>query len=75
MLEFLHKSGWKKSAADIEKLAFALALNQMLNTRLSRNVTSYDLDDLGKLKKVVEKGTSCTTEVKLGRHISIDEIV
>ncbi|CAH1449146.1 unnamed protein product [Lactuca virosa] len=47
MVEFLHQSGQKKVAVDIGNLAFAVALNQMSNTCVSKNVASYESDDVG----------------------------
>nr|XP_043606838.1 geraniol 8-hydroxylase-like [Erigeron canadensis] len=54
MLEFLEESGKKKASVDIGKLAFAVALNQMSNTCLSQNVTSYESDDIGGFKTAVK---------------------
>ncbi|KAL4570843.1 hypothetical protein LXL04_026506 [Taraxacum kok-saghyz] len=55
MLDFLQESGRKKAVVDIGKLAFAVALNQMSNTCLSRNLTTYESDDIGGFKAVVKK--------------------
>ncbi|KAI7727057.1 hypothetical protein M8C21_007889 [Ambrosia artemisiifolia] len=41
MLDFLNESGRKKANVDIGKLAFAVALNMMSNTCLSRNILIY----------------------------------
>ncbi|PWA39082.1 cytochrome P450 [Artemisia annua] len=46
MLEFLRESMRKQESVDIEKLAFAVALNQLSNTCLSQNVTTYESDDI-----------------------------
>ncbi|XP_076911476.1 geraniol 8-hydroxylase-like [Bidens hawaiensis] len=54
MLDFLNKSGRKKAHVDIGKLAFAVALNQMSNTCVSQNVTSYESDDIGGFKTAVK---------------------
>ncbi|XP_024995400.1 geraniol 8-hydroxylase-like [Cynara cardunculus var. scolymus] len=54
MLDFLRDSSRKNEAVDIGKLAFAVALNQMSNTCLSQNVTSYDSDDIGGFKTAVK---------------------
>ncbi|KAI3787619.1 hypothetical protein L1987_42217 [Smallanthus sonchifolius] len=54
MLGFLRDSGQKKADVDIGKLAFAVALNQMSNTCLSQNVTSYESDDIGGFKTAVK---------------------
>ncbi|XP_023772094.1 cytochrome P450 76T24 [Lactuca sativa] len=54
MLEFLRESGRKNVAVDIGKLSFAVALNQMSNTCLSQNVTSYESDDIGGFKTAVK---------------------
>ncbi|KAI3812992.1 hypothetical protein L1987_17705 [Smallanthus sonchifolius] len=54
MLGFLRESGRKKARVDIGKLAFAVALNQMSNTCLSQNVTSYESDDIGGFKTAVK---------------------
>ncbi|KAM0015469.1 putative geraniol 8-hydroxylase [Helianthus debilis subsp. tardiflorus] len=54
MLDFLNESGRKKVGVDIGKLAFAVALNQMSNTCVSQNVTSYDSDDIGGFKTAVK---------------------
>ncbi|GJS09962.1 geraniol 8-hydroxylase-like protein [Tanacetum coccineum] len=54
MLEFLRESGRNNKAVDIGKLTFAVALNQMSNTILSHNVTSYDSDDIGGFKTRVK---------------------
>nr|GEZ75116.1 geraniol 8-hydroxylase-like [Tanacetum cinerariifolium] len=42
MLEFLRECMRKHEPVDIGKLAFAVALNQMSNTCLSQNVTTYE---------------------------------
>ncbi|KAI3710935.1 hypothetical protein L2E82_40731 [Cichorium intybus] len=55
MLDFLRESGRKKEAVDIGQLAFAVALNQMSNTCLSRNLASYESDDIGGFKTAVKK--------------------
>nr|GEY74233.1 geraniol 8-hydroxylase-like [Tanacetum cinerariifolium] len=54
MLEFLRESGRNNKAVNIGKLTFAVALNQMSNTILSRNVTSYNSDDIGGFKTRVK---------------------
>ncbi|MFS7941676.1 putative geraniol 8-hydroxylase [Helianthus anomalus] len=54
MLDFLNESGRKKAGVDIGKLAFAVALNQMSNTCVSQNVTSYESDDIGGFKTAVK---------------------
>ncbi|KAI3501196.1 hypothetical protein L1887_29058 [Cichorium endivia] len=54
MLEFLQESARKKVCVDIGKLAFAVALNQMSNTCLSQNVTSYESDNIGGFKTAVK---------------------
>ncbi|GJW06710.1 geraniol 8-hydroxylase-like protein [Tanacetum coccineum] len=54
MLDFLRESGKKNVAVDIGKLAFAVALNQMSNTCISQNVTSYESDDIGGFKTAVK---------------------
>ncbi|XP_023772093.1 cytochrome P450 76T24 [Lactuca sativa] len=54
MLDFLWEAGRKKAAVDIGKLAFAVALNQMSNTCLSRNLTSYESDDIGGFNTAVK---------------------
>ncbi|XP_071705399.1 geraniol 8-hydroxylase-like [Rutidosis leptorrhynchoides] len=54
MLDFLRESGRKNEYVDIGKLAFAVALNQMSNTCLSRDVTSYESDDIGGFKTAVK---------------------
>ncbi|XP_076958562.1 cytochrome P450 76T24-like [Bidens hawaiensis] len=54
MLDFLNESGRKKAHVDIGKLAFAVALNQMSNTCVSQNVTSYESDDIGGFKTAVK---------------------
>ncbi|KAI3693574.1 hypothetical protein L1987_76521 [Smallanthus sonchifolius] len=53
ILDFLRESG-RKEGVDIGKLAFALALNQMSNTCVSQNVTSYESDDIGGFKTAVK---------------------
>ncbi|PWA93525.1 cytochrome P450 [Artemisia annua] len=54
MLEFLRECMRKHEPVDIGKLAFAVALNQMSNTCLSQNVTSYESDDIGGFKTAVK---------------------
>ncbi|KAK9049075.1 hypothetical protein SSX86_031958 [Deinandra increscens subsp. villosa] len=54
MLDFLRESERRKAGVDIGKLAFAVALNQMSNTCLSQNVTSYESDDIGGFKTAVK---------------------
>ncbi|XP_071703016.1 geraniol 8-hydroxylase-like [Rutidosis leptorrhynchoides] len=54
MLDFLRESGQNNVDVDIGKLAFAVALNQMSNTCLSRDVTSYESDDIGGFKTAVK---------------------
>ncbi|KAI7727056.1 hypothetical protein M8C21_007888, partial [Ambrosia artemisiifolia] len=54
MLDFLNESGRKKANVDIGKLAFAVALNMMSNTCLSRNVTNYESDDIAGFKSAVK---------------------
>ncbi|KAI3727554.1 hypothetical protein L6452_16170 [Arctium lappa] len=54
MLDFLRESSRKNEAVDVGKLAFAVALNQMSNTCLSRDVTTYDSDDIGGFKTAVK---------------------
>ncbi|KAJ0620737.1 putative geraniol 8-hydroxylase [Helianthus annuus] len=49
-LEFVKK----KEHVDIGKLAFSIALNQMSNTFLSLNVTSYDSDNINGFKTAIE---------------------
>ncbi|GJS90023.1 geraniol 8-hydroxylase-like protein [Tanacetum coccineum] len=46
MLEFIRECVRKHEPVDIGKLAFAVALNQMSNTCLSQNMTSYESDDI-----------------------------
>nr|GEW79124.1 geraniol 8-hydroxylase-like [Tanacetum cinerariifolium] len=54
MLDFLRESGKKNKVIDIGNLAFAVALNQMSNTCISQNVTSYESDDIGGFKTAVK---------------------
>ncbi|XP_023734350.1 geraniol 8-hydroxylase [Lactuca sativa] len=54
MVEFLHQSGRKKVGVDIGNLAFAVALNQMSNTCVSKNVASYESDDVEGFKTAVK---------------------
>ncbi|GJS99448.1 geraniol 8-hydroxylase-like protein [Tanacetum coccineum] len=54
MLEFLRECMRKHEPVDIGKLAFAVALNQMSNTCLSQNVTTYESDDIGGFKTAVK---------------------
>ncbi|KAK1409063.1 hypothetical protein QVD17_41346 [Tagetes erecta] len=57
MLEFVEgkmKLAGGDEVVDIGKLAFAVALNQMSNTCLSQNVTSYESDDIGGFKTAVK---------------------
>ncbi|GJV95810.1 geraniol 8-hydroxylase-like protein [Tanacetum coccineum] len=54
MLEFLRECMRKTRAVDIGKLAIAVALNQMSNTCLSQNVTTYESDDIGGFKTAVK---------------------
>ncbi|KAJ9550002.1 hypothetical protein OSB04_022545 [Centaurea solstitialis] len=54
MLEYLRECSRKNEAVDIGRLTFAVALNQMSNTMLSRNVTTYDSDDIGGFKMAVK---------------------
>lgn len=68
MLEFLRESGLKKKPVDIGKLAFAVALNNVSNTCFSKNVTSYESDDIGGFKTAVK------TLVKLSGKFNIADI-
>ncbi|PWA93817.1 hypothetical protein CTI12_AA067370 [Artemisia annua] len=68
MLEFLRESGRNNKAVDIGKLTFAVALNQMSNTILSHNVTSYDSDDIGGFE------TRVKTVIKLDGKFNIADI-
>ncbi|KAJ9550000.1 hypothetical protein OSB04_022543 [Centaurea solstitialis] len=54
MLDFLRESVRKNAAVDIGKLTFAAALNQMSNTCLSKDLTSYDSEDVGGFKDAVK---------------------
>ncbi|GJQ89076.1 zinc finger, CCHC-type containing protein [Tanacetum coccineum] len=54
MLEFIRECVRKHEPVDIGKLAFAVALNQMSNTCLSQNVTTYESDDIGGFKTAVK---------------------
>ncbi|KAJ9550003.1 hypothetical protein OSB04_022546 [Centaurea solstitialis] len=54
MLDYLRECGQKNKAVDIGRLTFAVALNQMSNTMLSRNVTTYDSEDIGGFKTAVK---------------------
>nr|GFA64868.1 geraniol 8-hydroxylase-like [Tanacetum cinerariifolium] len=54
MLEFLRESARKKVPVDIGKLAFGVSLNQISNTFLSQDVTSYDSDEIEGFKMAVE---------------------
>ncbi|XP_023749253.1 cytochrome P450 76T24 [Lactuca sativa] len=54
MVEFLRESADKKATVDIGQLAFAVSLNQMSNTILSQNVTSYVSENIGGFKSAVE---------------------
>nr|GEW37033.1 geraniol 8-hydroxylase-like [Tanacetum cinerariifolium] len=54
MLEFLRECMRQHEPVDIGKLAFAVALNQMSNTCLSQNVTTYESDDIGGFKTAVK---------------------
>ncbi|KAI3812986.1 hypothetical protein L1987_17699 [Smallanthus sonchifolius] len=53
-LEFLRESARKKVAVDIGKLACTVALNQLSNTILSQNVTSYKSDNIKGFKMTIE---------------------
>nr|GEY45411.1 geraniol 8-hydroxylase-like [Tanacetum cinerariifolium] len=54
MLDFLRELGRNNKAVDIGKLTFVVALNQMSNTILSHNVTSYDSENIGEFKTRVK---------------------
>ncbi|PWA68224.1 cytochrome P450 [Artemisia annua] len=54
MLEFLRESARKKVAVDIGKLAFGVSLNKISNTFLSKDVTSYNSDEIESFKMAVE---------------------
>ncbi|KAJ0788984.1 putative geraniol 8-hydroxylase [Helianthus annuus] len=54
MLEFLRASALKNECVNIGKLAFAVALNQISNTCISQNVTTYESDDTGGFKTAVK---------------------
>ncbi|KAK1438676.1 hypothetical protein QVD17_04486 [Tagetes erecta] len=52
-MKFVRESGHKKVSVDIGKLAFSMVLNQLSNTLLSQNVTSYESDNIKGFKTAV----------------------
>ncbi|KAL8200875.1 hypothetical protein R6Q57_012214 [Mikania cordata] len=53
VLSSLRESGSKKAAVDIGSMAFAVSLNQFSKTFCSRNMTSYEGDDIRGFQVVV----------------------
>ncbi|KAK1430882.1 hypothetical protein QVD17_13974 [Tagetes erecta] len=54
MVNFLRVSSRKKVAVNIGTMAFAVSLNTLSNTFYSKNMTSYEYDDIREFQKVVE---------------------